>query len=223
MDLTYALRTSGAARSFTDEAVPDETVAAILDLARFAPSGGNRQGWKVAVVQDAGVRTSMALLMQPVWNEYVAQLGTARAPFNIYDEWAPSSPVPHASNELLDNLATAPVVLVIASDLSKVTMVDKDLGRPTIIGGASVYPFCWSILLAARAHDLGGVLTTFLVRAEHEAATLLGLPPEHALCAVIVLGHPIKRTTRLTRKPVKSFTTFNRFDGPAFPSTPSAT
>jgi Nitroreductase family len=158
-----------------------------------------------------------------VWNEYVAQLGTVRAPFNIYDDWTPASPVPHAANELLDNLATAPVVLVIATDLSKVTMVDKDLGRPTIIGGASVYPFCWSILLAARAHDLGGVLTTFLVRAEHEAAQLLGLQPEHALCAAIVLGHPVKRTTKLSRKPVESFSTLNRFDGHAFPSTQSAT
>ena len=43
MDLTEALRTTGSAREFTDQVVDDATVNAILDDARFAPSGGNRQ------------------------------------------------------------------------------------------------------------------------------------------------------------------------------------
>jgi nitroreductase len=54
MDLTEALRTTGAVREFTAEPVPDEVVARVLDTARFAPSGGNRQGWRVVVVKDGG-------------------------------------------------------------------------------------------------------------------------------------------------------------------------
>ena len=46
-------------RSFTDRPVDDATVAAVLDTARFAPSGGNRQPWKVAVVKDPAIRQSM--------------------------------------------------------------------------------------------------------------------------------------------------------------------
>ncbi len=52
MELTEALRGTGAARDFTAQAVEDLVVAAILDDARFAPSGGNRQPWRVAVVKD---------------------------------------------------------------------------------------------------------------------------------------------------------------------------
>jgi nitroreductase len=70
MELIEALRTTGAVRSFTDEPVADETVLSILDTARFAPSGGNRQGWKVTVVDDRSIRAQMAALIQPVWNEY---------------------------------------------------------------------------------------------------------------------------------------------------------
>ena len=51
MDLDNVMRTTFAARDFTDEPVSNAMLARILDNARFAPSGGNRQGWKVVVVR----------------------------------------------------------------------------------------------------------------------------------------------------------------------------
>ncbi|HAP76778.1 MAG TPA: NADH dehydrogenase FAD-containing subunit, partial [Acidimicrobiaceae bacterium] len=65
MELTTALRTTGAVRGFTADPVDDATIAAVLDDARFAPSGGNRQPWRVAVVRDPAVRRGMADLMRP--------------------------------------------------------------------------------------------------------------------------------------------------------------
>ena len=47
MDLYDVMRTTFAARQFTDAPVEDAVIRRILDNARFAPSGGNRQGWKV--------------------------------------------------------------------------------------------------------------------------------------------------------------------------------
>ena len=59
-------------------------------------------------------------------------------------------------------------------------------------------------------------MTTFLARAEPEARDLLGLPETWAIAAVVYLGHPVSRPTRLRRKPVAEFATVDRFDGPAF-------
>ena len=218
MDLRDALRGSGAVRAFTDEPVGLETVAAILDDARFAPSGGNRQGWKVAVVRDAAVRLQMAALMQSVWNEYIAEGATGRTPFNVIDPAPPggaaaAAPAPAAPNALLDGIEAVPVVLAVAVDLAKVSMMDRDLDRPTVVGGASVFPFCWSILLASRDRGLGGVITTFLSRQEPAAAPLLGLPDGHALVATIFVGHPVHQPTKLKRNPVSAFATLDRFDG----------
>ena len=42
---------TGAVREFTDEPVDDDVLARVLDTARFAPSGGNAQSWRVVVVQ----------------------------------------------------------------------------------------------------------------------------------------------------------------------------
>jgi hypothetical protein len=93
--------------------------------------------------------------------------------------------------------------------------VDRDAGHYTLVGGASIYPFAWSILLAARADGLAGVMTTMVVREESTVLELLGVPDTHALCGVLALGHPVHQPTRLRRARVEQFATVDRFDGPA--------
>lgn len=212
MDLTEGLRTTSSARDFTDQPVDDATIAAILDIARFAPSGGNRQPWRVAVVKDLGIRRHLADLMTTVWHEYLGE-GTdaSRAAF-AFGRSTGAPPIVEP-NSLLDDIAQVPVVLAIAADLNKIALMDANSARPPLTAGASIYPFCWSILLAARARGLGGVMTTFLSRAEAAAAPQLGLPDDHALAATIFLGHPVRLTTKLRRGQVSAFATIDRFDG----------
>ena len=214
MDLSEALRGTGSARRFTEEPVSDDVVTAILDDARFAPSGGNRQPWRVAVVKDPSIRRHIADLMTAVWHEYLGEgSDPSRTPFAFGKSFG-ATPIVEP-NWLLDEIEKVPVVLSIAADLNKIALMDGDAGRPPITGGASIYPFCWSILLAARARQLGGVLTTFLSRAEQQAAPVLGLPPGHAIVATIFLGHPVHLNTKLKRAAVADFATIDRFDGPA--------
>ncbi len=220
MDLVDALRGTGSVRSFTAEPVDDPVLARVLDVARFAPSGGNRQPWRVAVVKDLELRRRLADAMTPVWDEYAAISATGVTPFSS----VPPAPYELESkrpgnvpNELLSEIENIPVVLAIAADLARIAMMDKDLERAPVTGGASLYPFCWNLLLAARSEGLGGVITTFASRAEDVTGPLLGLPEHHALAATIFLGHPVKQPTRLKRQPVENFATIDRFDGPAFP------
>jgi nitroreductase len=159
------------------------------------------------------LRRQLADLMRPVWDEYSSAPKGARAPFAFglgVDE-------PHVptQNPLLDHIEQVPVVLAIAADLSRVALMDGVLDRPPITGGASIYPFCWNLLLAARARGLGGVMTTFLSRVEPSAAPLLHLPPEHALAATVFLGRPTHQPTKLNRSPVSTFATIDHFDGRA--------
>ena len=216
MDLRDAIRTNGTVRDFTDEPVDDATVSSILDDARFAPSGGNRQPWRVAVVKDPTLRRELATLMQPVWDEYLETAMVGGTPFNVVDYVRPHDITPNKANALLEHIDTIPVVLAVAANLADVAMMDAELDREPVTGGASIYPFCWNLMLSARAHGLGGVMTTFLSRVEPAAAPALGLPDHHALVTTIFLGHPVHQPTRLKRHPVESFATTNRFDGPPF-------
>lgn len=215
MDLREAIRTTGSVREFTDEPVSDTTVAEILDDARFAPSGGNRQPWRVAVVADAAIRRRLAAMMQPVWDEYVIATRSGQVPFNAVDYRSVDQPV-HVPNPLLDRIESIPVVLAVAADLRRIVAADTGLGRATVVPGASIYPFCWNVLLAARARGLGGVMTTFLSRAEPEAGPVLHLPDGYALAATLFLGYPVHQPTRLRRNEVATFASVDRFDGPAF-------
>ena len=211
-DLIETLRTTGSVRGFTDEMVSDETLHAILDTARFAPSGGNAQGWRVINAKSVESRTQLAGWSQSTWNEYIAQRNAGRRPFAADKSGRWPGPgdldfvnLATAPNPLIDALPTVPLVLVVAVDLGDLAAMDTGLDRVQFCAGASIYPFCWSIILAARAHGLGGVMTTFLVRREPEAKELLGLGPREAIAAMICLGVPTHQNTKLARKPVESF------------------
>lgn len=224
MELHEAMRTTAATRRFTGEAVPDEVLVRVLDSARFAPSGGNRQPWTVVVVQDPALRARLAELYQLGWREYVAHFATGTVPFAPLDRgrWrgpavdldaARATPVP---DELGEALADVPVLLVLCARLDQLAVTDNGLDRQSIVGGASVYPFAHNILLAARAEGLGGVLTTVLVRQEPAVRELLGIPEGVAVAGMIVLGHPERIVTRLSRRPVDELAVRDRFDGAPF-------
>ncbi len=217
MELYEVMRTTFAAREFTEDPLPEESLVRILDNARFAPSGGNRQGWRVVVVRDRKTREEIAELAKPAGRRYVAQLTAGEAPFNtihptaVDDETIASTEVPPA---LFAPVLEAPVVLVVCVDLALVASMDSQLDRVGITSGASIYPFAWNILLAARNEGFGGVLTTFATAQEPAMQKLLGLPDSVAVAAVLPIGKPVKQLTKLRREPVESFACLDRWEGP---------
>jgi nitroreductase len=108
--------------------------------------------------------------------------------------------------------------LVACIDLGVVAAFDQDLDRVGLIAGASVYPFVWNILLAARNEGYGGALTTAAVAEEPRVKQLLGVPENYAIAAVLPLGKPVRQFTKLKRKTVAEIATRERFDGQPFGS-----
>jgi nitroreductase len=226
IDLVRALRTTGAVREYRDDPVPDAVLARVLDNARFAPSGGNQQGWHVVVVQDPATRRGLRDLYLPGWHDYLTLSAAGIRP------WAPTNdraaeqavlrqaaPTTAAgAGGFAESLDRAPVLLALFVDLSVLAAVDRDGDRYPFAGGASVYPFAWSILLAGRAEGLGGVITTMVIRREPEVKALLGAPDRFALAAVIAMGYPVRQPRRLTRAPVEAFATVDTVAGRPFSS-----
>jgi nitroreductase len=120
------------------------------------------------------------------------------------------------SHPMLSSITAVPEVLVVTADLRELAVLDRDLARPSIVGGGSIYPFIQNLLLAARNEGLGAGLTTFLAAEEPQAARLLRLPQEHAIAALIGVGFPLRPFPRLKRKSVEEFATTDCFDGMAF-------
>src|SRR5450432_3080119 len=227
MELLDALTTTGSVRDFTDEPVPDAVLRRVLDTARFAPSGGNRQGWRIVVVADPATRRALRDLYLPGWYDYLAMASAGLTPWApVTDRAAETSALGAApgiaaaagagSGGFAEHLDTVPVLLALFADLRALAAVDREYERYQFAGGASVYPFAWNLLLAARNEGLGGVITTMATRREAEVKALFGAGDELALAAVIALGHPVRQARRLTRAPVESFVTIDRVDGAPF-------
>ena len=216
MELYDVMRTAFAAREFFDEDISNKQISAILENARFAPSGGNRQGWKVVVVRNKETRLALKPLIEPVFRRYLAQVGVGESPWNtvhqtvLTQEQINQQELPEG---FVDNLVGAPVLLLVFLDLSVVASFDSEAERVGVISGGSIYPFVWNILLSARNEGLGGTLTTFVGGNEVELRQLLNVPDHYAFSAMIPLGKPVKQLTRLNRKPVESFAVLETFDG----------
>jgi nitroreductase len=216
MDLYEVMRTTAAVREFTDDPLPDEVLHTILENARFAPSGGNRQGTQIVVVRDPATRERLVEITGPGARRYHAQRAAGETPWSAYtpsrvtEEQVAGTRVPASVTEPLRRAA---VVLVVCVDLRAVAALDKELDRVGIVGGASVYPLVWNILLAARNEGFGGTITTMAVAEEPALKRLLGIPEPFAVAAVVPLGKPVKQLTRLTRVAVDELTRLEHWDG----------
>jgi nitroreductase len=203
------MRTCPSVREYLSRDVPDEVLYRIFEQARFAPNGGNRQGWRVVVVRDPAVRRQMRDLYQEPWREYVA----SRYP----DPKALAPPARSrlaAGRWLAANLDHAPVFLAFWIDINVIEVTDANVAHPSVVAGGSIFPFVQNVQLALRNQGLGSRITTLLGQCQDQVRMLLAVPSEYALATVMLAGYPAKPSAKLSRKPVESFTSIDRFDGP---------
>jgi nitroreductase len=216
VELYEVMRTTSAVRQFSSDPLPDEILYTILDNARFAPSGGNRQGARIVIIRDRGTRQALVDLTIPGAKKYVAQRHAGENPWNtinpsrVSDGEIAATDVPES---FTTPLLEAAVVLVVCVDLRMVAALDKELDRVGIVGGASVYPLVWNILLAARNEGFGGTITTMAVAEEPRMRQLLGIPETYAVACVVPLGKPAHQPRKLSRLEVAELTRVEHWQG----------
>jgi hypothetical protein len=227
MELRQGIRTTPATRAFTETAISDETLYGILDDARFAPSGGNRQGWRVIVLKDPLLRTAVKELYLEGWYQYLPQVAAGLTPFSVVNDRIEEAEVraqaarfaqdaANGPGGFAENIDKVPALLLVLADLSALATIDRDLDRYSMVGGASIYPFIWNILLAAHDRGLGGVMTTVAVLEEPALRELLTIPDHVVVASLVALGEPKTIITKLRRDTVEDFTTIDTFDGEHF-------
>ena len=216
MELFDVMRTTFAAREFTGEAIPDSTLYDIIENARFAPSGGNRQGNRVIVIREPGTKDALAQLAEPAAKRYTAQVKAGENPWNSVIPTKLSEQTiaaTRAAGILIDSFRNASIVLVFTVDMEVVAAMDQNLDRIGIVGGASIYPFVWNVLLGLRQAGFGGTITTLAVAREPAVQSLLGIPEKHAVAAIVPVGKPVKQLKRLSRRAVEEIAVLEHFEG----------
>lgn len=184
-----AMSTLRAVRRLKPDPLPQPVLQRILQAAAWAPSGGNVQPFRILVVQDAAKRQALGDLYRPRWDEYGA--GHRRGLARLEGEaLAKQERMLRAADQLGEHLGDAPVILVFCFNPNHMAITDSALGRPSVVGGGSVYPAVQNAMLACRVEEVGCTLTTLLCFDEAEVKTLLSIPDDWYTCAFMPLGYP---------------------------------
>jgi nitroreductase len=86
---------------------------------------------------------------------------------------------------------------------------------PNPFEGASIYPACQNLLVAARALGYGGVMTMWHAFVEDDLRRLLAIPDGVAISATIPLGRPAGRHGPVRRRPLSELVYDDGWEQPA--------
>ena len=218
IDLYEAASTTRAVRRLRPDPIADDVLRRVLRAASWAPSGGNLQPWHVIAVRDPARKKALAALYREEWSDYAAKRRALIAPLPeaLRDS---TERVLRSGDHLAEHMGEAPVLNVFCFHPERLHITDTDLGRPSVVGGASLYPAVQNLLLACRAEGLGCVLTTLLCEREAEVRALLEIPEPWATCALVPIGWPVGGGHGpVSRRPVEQVAFSDRFGDALFPS-----
>jgi nitroreductase len=194
--LLEGLATTRAIRRFLPDPIPEEDLATILWHATRAPSGSNRQPTRFLVLRDGPAATEARALLgesfRTMWAEKRAQDGYDRG--SGAEDGTPKARMARTMQRFVDRFEETPVVVLAC-------LVRHRAPHPT--EGASVYPACQNLLLAARALGYGGVITMWHAVVEDDLRRVLDVPDGVAIAATIALGKPEGRHGPVRRRPLE--------------------
>ncbi len=193
--LIDGMLTTRAIRRYLPEPVPDDVLRDIMFAATRAPSGSNRQPFRFMVFTDSEravqVKSLIATGAQRLWSQKRTSDGYDEGSGSATD--SPKARMARTMQHYVDDFANVPVLVLACLVRYR---------EPTPTEGASVYPACQNLLLAARAYGYGGVLTGFHGFVEPELRDLLAIPDDVFLAATITLGRPAGRHGAVRRVPM---------------------
>ena len=198
-----AMSSLRAVRRLRPDAIADEVLHRVIEAATWAPTGGNRQPWRIIMVKEPALKARLGELYVGQWTKFAARYRANLAPLEPAVRERTERML-GAGDYLSTHFGQSPVIAVFCFNPAEMAITDANLARVSVVGGGSVYPAVENLLLACRAEGLGCVLTTLLCACEPEVAALLAIPSSWGTAAAIPIGYPMLRGHGpITRRPVE--------------------
>lgn len=208
MDLLEGMATTRAIRRYRPEPIPDDDLGTILWHATRAPSGSNRQPFRFLVLRDGpNARRAKAILgegFRSAWDAKEAADGY-RSGSGATDD-SPKARMAATMRHFVDHFEATPVVVLACYGRHRAQDPSE---------GASIYPACQNLLLAARALGHGGVMTMWHNLVEADLRAAVGLPDDIVIGATIALGRPVGGHGPVRRRPVGELVFDDAWGAPA--------
>lgn len=202
-DIWTVMQTASAVRRYRDEPVDEETLGKCLRAASWAPSGGNQQPWRFVVLRSERARAIVTDAAHRTWDE-LQQFYEVSAPEDGADD--PKSRVLRSMAEHMRIGGAAPGLVLFC--------VRPQAGASELQQGGSIFPAVQNFLLAARAQGLGAAITLWHSSCETQLRSLVGIPDDWLLAALVTVGWPAGRHHTVRRKPLPEVAAVDRWDQP---------
>ena len=158
MELVDAMRSQNACRWYKPDPVPDDVFYRAIEAARFAPSGGNRQGVRFIIVRDPEKKRRLREWYLVPWRATYQAAKSGSKSIRTESGVEKSTQLGFSNvlksleeaNQFAERLHEHPAIVVVCVDPSETHPTDTELGRLSIVGGASVYPMAQNFCLALR-------------------------------------------------------------------------
>lgn len=208
------VRTRRSIRRYKPDAVPDEMLLQAIDLATWAPNGGNFQPWQYVVVKNRDVIHQMADAME-ARSQLMASWPEAEAFREHADRWVQVGAffrhAPACIAVLIGGYQSIADRLLAArgdGDPAAREMAEwRRFGasRLQTIGGA-----VQTLLLALHQQGLGACWMAGPQQAKGEIEQILAVPPEWDFVALVPVGWPAEEKAGAPRKPLEQVVRFIR-------------
>lgn len=188
MDLFEAMDTCRAIRYFKPDPVPGDLIAKVLWAATRAPSPGNSQAWEFIVVDER------------------PKLDAISAAIRVILPAIEAMPTPDKTTRLMLEGAKN-IAGLLGGAPALILVCGRNVYPPGRPDEAMVYSACFpaaqNILLAARAVGLGTTFTTMHRVAHTEIRSILSIPEDVRMAAMIPIGWPAVSFGPVKRRPVE--------------------
>jgi nitroreductase len=205
--LLEGLATTRAIRRYRDEPVPPDALRAILFAATRAPSGSNRQPFRFLVLTDGPTAQAAKKLI----GDAARRTWGGKRAADRYDtgsgavEDSPKARMARTMQQFVDQFERVPALILPCLVRYR---------EPTPSEGASVYPACQNLLLAARALGYGGAFTGWNFLVDKQLRELLDIPAETFIAGTITLGKPAGRHGPVRRRPMSELVYHEKWGEP---------
>lgn len=209
-DLANLIKSRRSVRVWQDKEVPEELLLQAIELATWAPSGGNQQNWRFYIIKNKTTLNAIADAVQ------------ARS--DLINSWPeanqPGNP-PGGGQRRAGFFQNAPAAIAVAAARyqSQVDLALEARDRIDPRAGQmrqwrniadsrvqSVASAIAHLLLVFHQMGLGAVWMTGPMQAKQEIEKLLRVPPQLDIVAFIPVGYPAETPVSRGRKPVGEVT-----------------
>lgn len=213
-DLTELIKTRRSIRKFQDKPVPEDILVQALELATWAPNGGNHQAWRFLIItnkkliQQIGDSVKDKTELMASWPE-AEQFGETLIRWRRTSDFFRGAPVCIAV--LMGKYSSVADQILRAHGeedaIAREIRVCREIGKSSLQSAAAAITY---ICLILHFFGLGTTWMAGPLQAKKEIEQLLDVPPEWDFVGLIPVGYADETPKMPPRKPIGDVIKFFR-------------